>query len=91
MAKYRENGGNVREEGCSTYPHADHKLGPIHEWEIDGVCFLCIGKRGGIGVHPIIDSPIIADECFIHQEPENQHELISRYSRAKKEVEEIGK
>ena len=66
--------GERREE--DTHPHTDHELGTIHKWEIDSVDFLSIGKRGRIGVHPITDRPIVADECFIHQEPVYQHRLL---------------
>jgi len=60
-----------REAG--THPHADHELSTIHEWEIDSVDIFYIGKRGGVGVHPIIDGPIRPDESFIHQKPEYEH------------------
>jgi hypothetical protein len=70
VSRKEEKGEEARR---GTYPHADHELGSIHEWEIDSVDFLSIGKRGGIGVHPITDRPVVADECFIHQEPIYQH------------------
>jgi hypothetical protein len=75
VSRKEEKGEEAR---TGTYPHADHELGTIHKREIDSVDFLSIGKRGGIGVHPIADRPIIADECFIHQEPIYQHRPLLR-------------
>lgn len=52
-----------------TYPHADHELGPVHQWQIDSVGHGPIPERGRVGVGPSSYCPIRIEVGFIHQEP----------------------